>query len=113
MLLFLAGSAATGLGNYESALEHLSAARAEMERAQVVWDWWWRMPIEAALTELWLVKGDLAPGAAAGGNVSSDHVGNCGTHLASAGVGSKCASRHGRNGMEPRGGIRLQSLVGH
>jgi hypothetical protein len=49
-----------GLGNYESALEHLSAARAEMERAQVVWDWWWRMPVEAALTELWLVTGDLA-----------------------------------------------------
>jgi DNA-binding winged helix-turn-helix (wHTH) protein/tetratricopeptide (TPR) repeat protein len=60
MLLFLAGSAATGLGNYESALEHLSAAQAEMERAQVVWDWWWRMPVESALTELWLVKGDLA-----------------------------------------------------
>lgn len=58
--LFLMGSAETGLGNYESALEHLLAARAGMDRLPAVWDWWWRMPVESALTELWLAKGDLA-----------------------------------------------------
>jgi len=59
MCLFLTGSAETGLGNYESALEHL-LARADMDRPSIMFDWYWRMPLESALTELWLAKGDLA-----------------------------------------------------
>jgi len=60
MRLFLTGSAETALGNYESALEHLLAGRAIMDRSAVVFTWVWRMPLESALTELWLAKGDLA-----------------------------------------------------
>jgi len=60
MSLSLMGSAATWLGNYDSALEYLLAARADMDRRPVILDWWTRMPLESALTELWLAKGDLA-----------------------------------------------------
>jgi tetratricopeptide (TPR) repeat protein len=59
MCLSLTGSAKTALGNYESALEHLLAARAIMDRSTVEFTWVWRMPLESALTELWLAKGDL------------------------------------------------------
>jgi tetratricopeptide (TPR) repeat protein len=58
--LFLTSLAETGLGNYESALEHLLLGRAEMDQLAAGWDWWWRMPAESALTELSLAKGDLA-----------------------------------------------------
>jgi tetratricopeptide (TPR) repeat protein len=57
--LFLMGSAETALGNYESALEHLLIARADMARPGPTCTWYWRMPLEHALTELWLQKGDL------------------------------------------------------
>jgi DNA-binding winged helix-turn-helix (wHTH) protein/tetratricopeptide (TPR) repeat protein len=58
--LILTGSAETALGDYESAVEHLLGAQAEMDRQAAVFDWYWRMPLESALTELWLAKGDLA-----------------------------------------------------
>jgi len=58
--LFLMGSAEMALGNYESALEHLLAARADMDRPGPTCTWYWRMPLEHALAELWLAKGDLA-----------------------------------------------------
>ena len=57
--LILTGSAETGLGKYEIALEHLLAAQAEMDRAAAIFDWYWRMPLDWALTELWLANGDL------------------------------------------------------
>jgi tetratricopeptide (TPR) repeat protein len=56
--LFLMGSAETALGNYESALEHLLVALADMDRPGPTCTWYWRMPLEHALTELWLAKGD-------------------------------------------------------
>jgi tetratricopeptide (TPR) repeat protein len=56
----LAGAAETALGRYARALEHLMTAREEMERQRVLRDWYWRMPLEAALTDLWLAQGDLA-----------------------------------------------------
>ena len=59
MCLSLTGLAETALGNYETALEHLLAAQAIMDRSQVEFAWVWRMPLESALTELWLAKGDL------------------------------------------------------
>lgn len=59
MCLSLTGSAEAALGNYESALEHLLAARAIMDRSAVEFAWVWRMPLESALTELRLAKGDL------------------------------------------------------
>ena len=58
--LVLAGTAETALGNYESALEHLLAARADVHRPAIIFNWFWRMRLESALTELWLAKGDLA-----------------------------------------------------
>ena len=58
--LFLMGSAETALGDYESALEHLLAAQADMDRPGPTCTWYWRMPLESALTDLWLAKGDLA-----------------------------------------------------
>jgi tetratricopeptide (TPR) repeat protein len=60
MRLFLTGSAETALGNYESALEHLLGARALMDQPAVAFTWFWRLPLGAAFTELWLAKGDLA-----------------------------------------------------
>jgi DNA-binding winged helix-turn-helix (wHTH) protein/tetratricopeptide (TPR) repeat protein len=60
MCLFLKGSAETALENYERASEYLLMARAGMDRPGVIFDWYWRMRLESALTELWLAKGDLA-----------------------------------------------------
>jgi tetratricopeptide (TPR) repeat protein len=60
MCLVLTGMAETGLGNYAGALEYLVAAEADRDRPPAIWDWWWGMPLESALTELWLEKGDLA-----------------------------------------------------
>jgi tetratricopeptide (TPR) repeat protein len=57
--LVLTGSAEVGLGNYERALEYLWTAREDMERQIGIFDWYWRMPLELGLTELWLAKGDL------------------------------------------------------
>jgi predicted ATPase len=59
MCLFLTGSAETALGNYEIALEYLLAGRAIMAQSAVIFAWVWRMPLEFALTELWLAKGEL------------------------------------------------------
>jgi len=58
--LILTGSAETALGNYESALEHLLAARADMDRLPIIFNWFWRIRLESALIELWLAKGELA-----------------------------------------------------
>jgi hypothetical protein len=55
----LAASAELGLGNNDQALQHLLGAEDEMARHTVVWDWYWRMPLESALTDAWLRKGDL------------------------------------------------------
>jgi hypothetical protein len=56
----LAGAAETGLGHYTYAREHLLTVRHDMDRQMVIRDWYWRMPLEWALTDLWLAQGDLA-----------------------------------------------------
>ncbi len=58
--LILTGSAETALGNYESALLHLLAAGADMDRLPIIFNWFWRIRLESALIELWLAKGELA-----------------------------------------------------
>jgi hypothetical protein len=58
--LILSGSASAGLGDYARALEDLSSAASEMNRQTVFLDWYWRMPLAAGLTELWLAMGDCA-----------------------------------------------------
>src|SRR5216684_422606 len=57
--MILAGSAETALGNYESAHKYLFTAKDEMDRRTLVFDWYYRMLLESALTELWLAKGDM------------------------------------------------------
>jgi DNA-binding winged helix-turn-helix (wHTH) protein len=56
--LICAGSASVAMGDYAHALEDFSAAASEMDRQTVFLDWYWRMPLAAGLTELWLAKGD-------------------------------------------------------
>jgi hypothetical protein len=57
--LILAGSSETALENYESARGYLCKAVDEMDRQRLIFDWYFRMLLESALTELWLAKGDL------------------------------------------------------
>ena len=56
--LICSGSASAAMGDGARALEDFSTARSEMDRQTVFLDWYWRMPIAAGLTELWLTKGD-------------------------------------------------------
>jgi DNA-binding winged helix-turn-helix (wHTH) protein len=56
--LICAGSASAAMGDYAHALEDFSAAASDMDRQTVFLDWYWRMPLAAGLTELWLAKGD-------------------------------------------------------
>jgi hypothetical protein len=58
--LAVAGMAEVALGNHEGGLEHLSAARREMDRQRVLNDWHTGLLVECALTELWLAKRDIA-----------------------------------------------------
>src|SRR5262249_14603258 len=46
-------------GRHEAAAQHLLAARGEMDGRPVIHDWYSRMILEGALTELWLAKRDL------------------------------------------------------
>jgi tetratricopeptide (TPR) repeat protein len=57
--LILAGSAAAALGETDRALEHLRTAAQAMDREMVIHDWYWRMLLESAFAEAWLVRGDL------------------------------------------------------
>jgi hypothetical protein len=56
----LSGSAHIGLGNFERATQTLLQAREEMNSHPIVLDWCFRLPLQAALSELWLLTGDLA-----------------------------------------------------
>jgi DNA-binding winged helix-turn-helix (wHTH) protein len=56
--LILSGSASAALGDTARALEDLSTAASDMDRRPVFLTWYWRMPLAAGLTELWLAKGD-------------------------------------------------------
>ena len=56
----LAGSAEAASGRYDVAAQHLLGARGEMDRQPVINDWYCRLMLEEALTELWLAKGDLS-----------------------------------------------------
>jgi hypothetical protein len=57
--LICSGSASAALGDYARALEDFSTAASDMDRQTVRLDWYWRMPLAAGMTELWLAKGDL------------------------------------------------------
>ena len=57
--LIFAGTAETALGNYKSAHKYLSTALNEMDRQTLIFDWYFRMLLGSAMTELWLTKRDL------------------------------------------------------
>jgi DNA-binding winged helix-turn-helix (wHTH) protein/tetratricopeptide (TPR) repeat protein len=57
--LILRGSAKLGAGDLDAALTDLSIAREAMNRQRVILDWYWRMPLHAALAELWLKRGEV------------------------------------------------------
>jgi len=57
--LILAGTALIGLGRHELAGKYLAQAREQMEAQPVEMDWYWKMPLESALTELSLKRGNL------------------------------------------------------
>jgi tetratricopeptide (TPR) repeat protein len=56
--LIFSGLASAAVGDYARALEDFSAAASDMDRQTGVFDWYWRMPLAAGLTELWLATGD-------------------------------------------------------
>jgi tetratricopeptide (TPR) repeat protein len=54
------GSAKAGLNSHDEALDHLLKAREEMDSQAIVFDWYLRLPLQAALAEVWLKQGNLA-----------------------------------------------------
>jgi DNA-binding winged helix-turn-helix (wHTH) protein/tetratricopeptide (TPR) repeat protein len=56
----LTGSAEAAVGNHDRALEHLLRVKHDMNRQPTTDDWYFRMPLQSGLTELWLAKGDWA-----------------------------------------------------
>jgi tetratricopeptide (TPR) repeat protein len=58
--LIFAGTAEVALGNYESAHKYLSTALDEMDRQTLIFDWYFRMLLGSAMTELSIAKRDLA-----------------------------------------------------
>jgi DNA-binding winged helix-turn-helix (wHTH) protein/tetratricopeptide (TPR) repeat protein len=56
--LILKGSAHVLVGKLDCALDDLLAAQHAMDQQKVIKDWYWRMPLESSLAELWLAKRD-------------------------------------------------------
>jgi tetratricopeptide (TPR) repeat protein len=54
-----AGCAEAGLGKYDRALDELLRVRDQMISQKIMMDWYFRLPLELALTEAWLGKNDL------------------------------------------------------
>ena len=59
LCLTIAGAAEAGLGNVQGALDHLLAARDEMDRHSALGDWYWRLQHRWVLARVWLAAGDL------------------------------------------------------
>jgi len=57
--LALTGSAEAASGRYGAAADHLNTARSEMDGQPVIHDWYCRMMLGQAFTDVWLAKGDL------------------------------------------------------
>src|SRR5271157_1147918 len=56
----LAGSAETALGNYDRAMEHFSTVQQRMDRQKLMEDWFFCLPLESGITDLFLAKSDLS-----------------------------------------------------
>jgi DNA-binding winged helix-turn-helix (wHTH) protein/tetratricopeptide (TPR) repeat protein len=59
-LLMALGWAETGLGKFEEGLKHLTEARELMNREPLVFDWYYRMPLQQALTDQALKTGNIS-----------------------------------------------------
>jgi DNA-binding winged helix-turn-helix (wHTH) protein len=57
--LLWAGSVEHGLGNLDRASEHLHMCEDDMQRYPVASDWYFRVPLHMANTEVWLSRGDV------------------------------------------------------
>jgi DNA-binding winged helix-turn-helix (wHTH) protein/tetratricopeptide (TPR) repeat protein len=57
--LISAGAAEVGLGNPERALEQLLTCKNEMDHQPAMADWYFRLPMQLAIAEAWLTRGDL------------------------------------------------------
>jgi tetratricopeptide (TPR) repeat protein len=60
LCLVVVGAAEAGLGNFEEALQYLLTARREMDEQLVIVDWYHRLMLQWALTNLWIDRGALA-----------------------------------------------------
>jgi DNA-binding winged helix-turn-helix (wHTH) protein/tetratricopeptide (TPR) repeat protein len=58
--LICSALASVALGDYARALQDFALVSTEMDRQTVFFDWYWRMPIAAGMTELWLATGDCS-----------------------------------------------------
>jgi AAA ATPase domain/Transcriptional regulatory protein, C terminal len=58
--LILTGTAFAALGDHARARENFSAAASDMDRQTRFFDWYWRMPLAAGITELCLALDDCA-----------------------------------------------------
>jgi hypothetical protein len=59
LCLVVLGAAEAGLGNHDDALEYLLTARREMDERSVISDWYHRLMLQWALTNLWVDRGEL------------------------------------------------------
>lgn len=57
--LIWAGLVERGLGNHHCAMEYLSKCKRDMVEHPLLSDWYYRVPLELALTETWLAQGEL------------------------------------------------------
>jgi tetratricopeptide (TPR) repeat protein len=55
----LRGLAEAGLGNHDRALDLLETVRNDMGSQPLIFDWYFRLPLQEGLTELWLKRGDF------------------------------------------------------
>ena len=93
--LFLRAKAETALGNYESALEHLLAAQADMDRPAIMLAWYHRMQTRVCSHRTLAGERRSSPSATPGRKLSEDRFSDCGTHLAGTGLGSECPHCYG------------------
>ena len=54
-----AGCAEAGLGNYDRALDYFLSVKDQVISQKIMLNWYYDMPLELALTEVWLGKKDL------------------------------------------------------
>ena len=59
LCLVVAGASEAGLGHFDEAIEHLLTARREIDERLVIVDWYHRLMLQWALTNLWIDRGDL------------------------------------------------------